>query len=145
MFFSRRSDKVDVLKKVPLLSGLSQRHLGLIASLGSERKRDAGKMLARQGTPGLEFFLLLDGSARVERDGKLLARLAAGDCFGEMSLIDYRLRSATVTADTPVVLLVIHTRSFHRLLDTVPGLQKKLLVTLSERLREADAALAAVN
>lgn len=145
MLLRRRSDKVDVLKKVPLLSDLSQRHLGLIATLASKVERDAGKILARQGTPGLEFLLILEGNARVERDGKLLARLAAGDCFGEMSLIDYKLRSATVLAETPVVLLVIHTRSFHRLLDTVPGLQKKLLVTLCERLREADAALASIN
>ncbi len=145
MFLRRRSDKVDVLKKVPLLSHLSQRHLNRIATLGSERTRDAGKILAQQGTPGLEFFLLLEGRARVERDGKILARLSPGDCFGEMSLLDYQLRSATVIAETPVVLLIIHTRSFHRLLDEAPGLQKKLLVTLSERLREADAALASVS
>ena len=145
MFLRRRSDKVDVLKKVPLLSHLSQRHLNRIAALGSERTRDAGKILAQQGTPGLEFFLILEGSVRVERDGKLLARLGAGDCFGEMSLLDYQLRSATVTVETPVILLVIHTRSFHRLLAEVPGLQKKLLVTLSERLRQADATLAPTN
>ena len=91
MFLKRRSEKVDVLKKVPLLSDLSQRHLGRIAALTSERKRNAGDVVARQGTPGLEFFLILEGSARVERDGKFLARLVAGDCFGEMSLLDYKV------------------------------------------------------
>ncbi len=145
MLLWRRSDKVDALKKVRLFNDLSQRHLGLISTLAGQRKRDAGKILAEQGTPGLELFLILEGSVRVERDGKLLARLGAGDCFGEMSLIDYKLRSATVTAETPVILLVIHTRSFHRLLGEMPGLQKKLLVTLSERLRQADATLAATN
>ncbi len=141
----RRSEKVDVLKKVPLFNDLSQRHLGRIATLASERQKDAGITLARQGAPGLEFFLILEGIARVERDGRLLARLGTGDCFGEMSLIDFGLRSATVTAETPIVLMVIHTRSFQRLLYDVPALQRKLLVTLSERLREANAALASVN
>jgi CRP/FNR family cyclic AMP-dependent transcriptional regulator len=144
MFLKRRSDKVDALRNVPLLSDLSRTHLNRIATLASQRTEGAGKILAQQGTPGLEFFLILEGAARVERDGKLLARLVAGECFGEMSLVDNKLRSATVTAETAVVLLMIHTRSFHRLLDEVPGLQKKLLVALSERLREANAALAAM-
>ncbi len=145
MFLKRRSDKVDALRNVPLLSDLSRTHLNRIATLASQRTEDAGKILARQGTQGLEFFLILEGSARVEKDGKHVARLVAGECFGEMSLIDYGLRSATVTAETPVVLLVIHTRSFQRLLHDVPELQRKLLVILSNRLRQADATLPTSN
>ncbi len=145
MFLKDRSVRVGALKKVPLLSDLPQRHLNRIATLASERRNDAGKTLARQGTAGLEFFLILEGIARVERDGRLLARLGAGDCFGEVALIDFGLRSATVTAETPIVLLVIHTRSFQRLLRDVPALQRKLLLALCERLRRADSALAATN
>ncbi len=62
-----------------------------------------------------------------------------------MSLIDGKPRSATVITEAPIVLLVIHTRSFGHLLDAIPGLQKKILVTLCERLRAADAALASLN
>lgn len=145
MLLRRRDDKVNVLRKVPLFSGLSRRHLDLIARHADEVKLNAGRVLARQGERGLEFLLIVDGSARVERDGKLIARLAAGDFFGEMSLIDGKPRSATVIAETPIVLLVVHIRSFGHLLDAVPGLQKKVLVTLCERLREADAALASIN
>jgi len=71
--------------------------------------------------------------------------LGPGDFFGEMSLIDGMPRSASVIAGSPTVLLVIEARSFQHLLDTVPGLQKKLLVTLSARLRAADARLASIN
>ncbi len=145
MWFRRRDEKVVVLRKVPLFSALSRRHLDVITRVADEVKLNAGKVLARQGERGLEFLLIVDGSARVERDGKLIARLTAGDFFGEMSLIDGRPRTATVIAETPIVLLVVHRRSFSYLLDTVPALQRKVLVTLCERLRKADADLASIN
>ena len=145
MLLRRRSDKADVLKKVPLFSGLSRRHLDLVAREADEVKEEAGTVLTKQGGLGLEFLLILDGGARVERDGKVIARLGPGDVFGEMSLIDGLPRSATVIAESPTVLLVIQARSFRSLLDTVPGLQRKLLITLCARLRAADARLASVN
>ncbi len=145
VFLKQRSDKVEALKRVPLMSDLSQSHLARIASLASERHEEAGSILAKQGSPVLEFFVILDGRARVEKGGKLLTRLAPGECFGEMSLIDFGPRSATVVAETPLVLLVIHTRSFQRLMRDIPALQRKLLLALVERLRRADAALSASN
>lgn len=145
MLLRRRSDKADVLKKVPLFSGLSRRHLDLVARQADEVKEEAGTVLTKQGALGLEFLLILEGGARVERDGKVIARLGPGDVFGEMSLIDGLPRSATVIAESPTVLLVIQSRSFRSLLDTVPGLQRKLLITLCARLRAADARLASVN
>ena len=145
MLLRRRSEKVEVLKKVPLFTGLGGRHLDLIARGADEVKVGAGEVLVRQGGLGREFVVILDGSARVERDGKLVARLRRGEFFGEMSLIDRKTRSATVTADTPMVLLVVQTRYFAGLLDTVPGLQRRILATLCERLRAADADLASRN
>ena len=145
MLLRRRSDKADVLKKVPLFSGLSQRYLHLIAAEADEVKEEAGAVLTKQNGLGLEFLLILEGGARVERDGTVIARLGPGDFFGEMSLIDGMPRSATVIAESPTVLLVIQSRSFRSLLDTVPGLQRKLLVTLCARLRAADARLASIN
>lgn len=141
MIFRRRSEKVNVLKKVPIFSSLSQRHLNLIAKHADEVTLEAETVLARQGAQGLEFLVIVEGRARVEKGGKTIARLAAGDFFGEMSLIDGKPRTATVIAETPIILLVIHTRSFSHLLDTVPGLQRKVLVTLCERLRRADETL----
>ncbi|OGF54250.1 MAG: hypothetical protein A2Z21_00085 [Candidatus Fraserbacteria bacterium RBG_16_55_9] len=141
MFFHRQSDKTDVLKKVPLFSSLNQRQLNLIAKHADEVELKAGKVLAKQGEMGLEFLLLVEGSARVQRNGKVIAHLATGDFFGEMSLIDGKPRTATVIAETPVILLAIHRRSFNYLLDTIPGLPRKILVTLCDRLRKADETM----
>lgn len=145
MLLRRNSDKIDVLKDVPLFRGLSRRHLGLIAKEADEVEQEAGRVMARQGGLGREFLLILKGSARVERDGKVIARLGEGDFFGEMSLIDNEPRSASVIAESTVALLVIPSRSFSALLDTVPGLPRKILAGLCHRLREADRALASLN
>ena len=145
MLLRRRSEKAEALKKVPLFSALSGRHLDLIAKEADEVAVAADKTLARQGQLGHEFLLILEGSARVERDGLLLARLGPGECFGEMSLIDGKPRIASVIAETPVTLLVVNSRSFSLLLDSVPPLRKKILVTLCERLRAVDEALASRN
>ena len=60
---------------------------------------------------------------------------------GELSIIDGKPRSATVIAETPVSLLVIRRQDFRGLRETVPGLEEKLLLTLCDRLRQADQAL----
>ena len=111
MLLRRHADKIDDLKKVPLFSALNRRHLDVIARHADEVKRNAGAVLARQGARGLEFLLIVEGSARVEKDGKVIAHLGAGDFFGEMSLLDGKPRSATVVADAPVLLLVVDVRS----------------------------------
>lgn len=144
MFLKRKSEKIETLRKVPMFSELSERAVGQIASVASERTRKRGAVLAEEGAPGLEMFVLLEGKAQVERGGQPLARLGAGACFGEMSLIDYEPRSASVVAATDVTLLVIHTRAFQRLMKE-PALANAVLRVLSRRLRAASAALAKVN
>jgi CRP/FNR family transcriptional regulator/CRP/FNR family cyclic AMP-dependent transcriptional regulator len=141
MFRSSRSDKVDILRGIPLFSRLSQRQLSAIARYADVAARREGAVLAKQGAQGLEAIIIVDGRARVEADGKAIAELGPGDVVGEMSVIDGKPRSATVIAQTPVTLLVLHRQDFVSLLETVPGLQRKLLVTLCERVRQADRAL----
>ena len=141
IFRWRRSEKVDLLRKIPLFSRLSQRQLNTVAKYADVVERRKGAVLAKQGTQGMEAILIVDGRARVEGDGKAIAELGPGDVVGEMSVIDGKPRSATVIAATRMNLLVLHRRDFVSLLETVPGLQRKLLVTLCERVRQADQAL----
>lgn len=141
MFRCRRSDKVDLLQNVPLFRRLSRRQLNAIAKHADVLERREGAVLAKQGAQGLEAIVIVDGRARVESDGKAIAELGPGDVVGEMSVIDGKPRSATVIAETPLTLLVLHRRDFVFLLEAVPGLQRRLLVTLCERVRQADRAL----
>ncbi len=137
----RRSDKVDVLKHVPLFKGLSKKDLDAVARRADEVAVTEGTVLAEQGTMGNEFYLILQGSAAVRRNRRRIATLGQGDFLGEMSLLDGRARSATVVALEDSVLLVMHRRDFSALLDEVPRMARKMLVGMSERLREADKKL----
>ncbi len=143
-FFGGRisqDDKIDRLEDVGLLAGCSRRQLRAIARISEVIEVPAATVLARAGTPGEEFFLILDGSARVEVSARKRSRLAPGQYFGEMSLLDGGPRSASVIAETPLRLLVIKRRDFTTLLKEAPELTQSLLATLSQRLRQAEAAL----
>ena len=143
-FFGGRisqDDKIDRLEDVSLLAGCSRRQLRAIARISEVIEVPAGTVLARTGTPGEEFFLILDGSARVEVAPRKRSRLEPGQYFGEMSLLDGGPRSASVTAETPLRLLVIKRRDFTTLLKEAPELTQSVLATLSRRVRQAEAAL----
>jgi CRP-like cAMP-binding protein len=141
MLLRRRSQKIDLLKRVPLFSDLSKRHLNEIAKHADQVLPKAGRVLAQQGKKGWEFIFIVEGKAEVEKNGKVIRHLSRGDFFGEISLIDGEPRTATVIAKTDMSILVVHSRSFDHLLDTIPGLQKKIMVSLCKYLRRAEKAI----
>lgn len=138
MLLHRRSQKADLLRKVPLFSELSKRHLNEIAKHADQAEMREGSVFAKQGRTGTEFVFIVDGKAQVEKDGKAIRRISAGDFFGEISMIDGQPRTATVTAETDGTLLVVNSRSFNHLLDTIPGLQKKIMLALCKYIRRAE-------
>jgi len=99
----------------------------------------AGRVLVEEGTVGREFFFIIDGTATVRKGGRKVATLGPGQYFGELSLLDRQPRSATVTADTDMTLLVLDQRRFNGLLDDMPTLAHKLLAAMAQRIRDADA------
>ena len=141
MLFMRSSEKEDLLKKVPLFSNLSKRHLREIGKHADQVQVKTGEVLAEQGQKGWEFIFIVEGQARVRKDGKVIRQLSGGDFFGEISLIDGKPRTASVTAETDMTALVVHKPSFDHLLNTIPGLQKKILISLCDYLRRVEKAI----
>ena len=135
----RRDAFIDHLAEVPLFSALSKKDLQLVARRAEDVKVDAGKVLVTEGSAGAEFFIIVDGKARVTSRGRKVAELGPGRFFGELALLDRAPRNATVVADTSMELLVLGQREFAALIDEVPGLAHKLLAGLARRLRESDA------
>jgi len=133
----RRNEKVELIKKVPLFEGCSKGELQEIAHIADEIDLKEGKEMTRQGSRGREFFVLLEGDADVTKNGQSINKLSAGDFFGEIALVSDSPRTATVTATSPVRALVITDRSFRRLLDDSPEIQRKVLVELAARLAPA--------
>jgi CRP/FNR family cyclic AMP-dependent transcriptional regulator len=130
----RRNEKVELIKKVPLFAGCSKHELEQIAQIADEIDLAEGKEMTREGSRGREFFVLLEGDADVTKGGNSINKLGAGDFFGEIALVSDSPRTATVTATSPVRALVITDRSFRRLLDEQPEIQRKVLIALAERL-----------
>jgi CRP/FNR family cyclic AMP-dependent transcriptional regulator len=130
----RRNQKVELIRHAPLFANCSKRELEEIAHLADEIDLNEGKEMTRQGSPGREFFVLLEGEADVTKDGRAINQLSAGDFFGEIALVSDSPRTATVTATTPVRALVITDRSFRRLLKDQPEIQNKVLTALAARL-----------
>ena len=133
-----KDSKLDHLAQVRLFSALSKKELTMIGRASDEVKVPAGKTVVEEGSPGHEFFLILDGTATVKRNGRKIASLTTGQYFGEMALLDRGPRSASIAADTDLTLLVLGQREFSGLLDEIPGLAHKILSTMAARLREAD-------
>lgn len=99
----------------------------------------AGKVLVSEGAAGAEFFAIIKGNASVSRHGQEVAQLGPGDFFGDLALLDRAPRNATITAVTPMELVVLGQREFAALIDEVPGFARKLLAGLARRLRAYDA------
>lgn len=133
--------KVQMLAKVPLFSECSQKELSRIASLADEIEVDKGTVLTKEGLPGRECFVVSEGSAKATLRGKKLASYKSGDVFGEMSLLDNEPRSATITADSDMVLFVVDSRSFWGLCEQAPSVTRKIMKSISQRLRRVEKAL----
>jgi CRP-like cAMP-binding protein len=107
----------------------SSRQLRAIARIAEVQEVPAGEVLARVGEPGDRFFVVVDGSARVEVSPQNQGRIGPDQFFGEISLLDGEPRSATVVAETAMRLLVIPRRDFVTLLREVPSLTERMLIT----------------
>jgi CRP/FNR family cyclic AMP-dependent transcriptional regulator len=126
--------KVAAMERVPLFARCSKKELGKIAGLADEIDVPQGKVLTREGDRGREFFVVLEGSADVRRDTQPLPSLGTGDFFGEIALVTDKARTATVTATTPMRMLVITDRAFRELLRNSPEIQGKVLSAVADRL-----------
>lgn len=130
--------KIDLLKDVPLFANCSKAELQQIAQLADELDLGEGATLIREGERGREFIVVAEGTVRVTRGGKTLRELGSGDFIGEIALVADVLRTATVTATSPVRLLVVTDRAFRSVLEQMPSIATKVLQSLGERLH-ADA------
>jgi CRP-like cAMP-binding protein len=129
-----RNTKVDLLKRVPLFSGCSKAELGALALTADELDLREGKELTREGRPGREFFVLVEGTVSVKRRGRKVGELGPGDWFGEIALLTQRPRTATVTATSPLRILVITDRAFRQVVESMPSVGLKVLDKVGERL-----------
>jgi CRP-like cAMP-binding protein len=130
--------KLELLRRVPLFAGLGGRELEEVGRLADEVDLPVGRVLTHEGRTANEFFLILDGSVRIERGGRTVNRLGSGDFLGEIALIDGGPRTATATVEDGGRFLVVGHREFHSLLDQFPTIQLAVLEAMANRVRTLD-------
>ncbi len=126
--------KVELLSKVPLLAGLSRKDLEQVAQISDEVDLPAGRVLMKQGSYGSEFFVIISGNVRVERDGQVLRELGPGDFLGELALLGNIARTATATCVDDGRFLVLGHREFNSLLTQYPNIQSTVLHAVAQRM-----------
>jgi CRP-like cAMP-binding protein len=130
--------KVDLIRSVPLFSGLSRSELAEVAQLMDEVELPAGHVLMRQGDTGHEMFVVARGRVAVERNGSRINELGPGGAVGEMALISEGPRNATVTTMEPSVLFVADHRGFHSLMDVSSTIRLRVFEGLANKIRSLD-------
>jgi CRP-like cAMP-binding protein len=132
----------ETLANISMFSELSAKELKGILKLMTPVRLKEGKVITKEGDPGREFMIIVEGKATVRRKGSVLAQLGPGDFFGEMAVVAGVPRTATVTADTDMVVEALNRREFSSLLDESPKLAKKILVGAVKRLHEIEESVA---
>jgi len=127
--------KLEALSRVPLFSRCTRKELEFIAREGDEVNVKPGKTLIRQGKPGDTFYIQLEGESEVLIDGKRRRVMKPGDFFGEISMIDRGLGSATVTTLTDGRLFVMSHAQFRDAIKASDALMVKVLLAMGARLR----------
>ena len=129
--------RIAFLKKIHLFHGLEEDEYAAIAEELDEASYPAGSVIFKQDSKADSFYLIYGGSVRiVRRQNKKeiqLARLVREDYFGEMALVERRRRSATVTALTDTLLLVLSRQDFEKLYKQKPALKLNLEVAIRSR------------
>jgi CRP-like cAMP-binding protein len=133
---------LTALAAVPLFEGLSRRQLKQVADLAEIATYMAGATLVKEGEEGDSFFVILTGEAKVQVKGRTVNRAIPGDHFGEISLLDGGVRTASVVSETPLTVLLILRPAFQKLLKKDPSLSMQLLRSMARLVRRVDRSLA---
>jgi CRP/FNR family cyclic AMP-dependent transcriptional regulator len=121
------------LKSIPLFEEVGDEELAQIAPFSQEVLVDEGKLLVREGDFSYEFMAIEEGQAEVTRGGEHVADLGPGDFFGEIGLLEKTLRTATVTAKTPMRLITLTGWDLRRVERTAPQAIEHVRSVLEER------------
>jgi len=141
----KKQDGIELLRSVWLFERCSNRELSGLQRIATPLDVPAGRALTNEGDLGREFFVIVSGKAEATRGNISIATLGPGSFFGEMALLDRQPRTATVTTLEPTTVLVITAGAFNSLVESMPSVDRKMLVVLAERLRDVEARFVPVE
>lgn len=124
---------VSALKNAPLFADVPDDALSKVATFATLESVAEGKTIIREGGYSNDFYVIDDGTVRVEREGEQVAELGPGDVFGEQGLLEKQARSATVVATSPVRLIKIEHWELARMRQSMPEVVEELRRKVEER------------
>ena len=128
----------ELIQKVPLFADLDKNELDMLTRSFKERTFQAGQTVAEEGSGGVGFFVIADGTAKVVVHGQERGTLGPGDYFGEIALIDEGARSATITAESDLRCYGLTSWEFRPLVEMNASIAWKLLQAMAKQLRAAE-------
>ena len=129
---------VDDLQAMPVFANATREQLEAVAKFGDEKDVPAGAELTHEGAYEGTVFVVIVGSVAIERGGKAVNLIRAGDFFGEIEAIDGGPRMATARAIEDTRVAVLSHRQFNDLLDSVPDLRDQVMAAMESRLERVD-------
>lgn len=142
-------DEVELLRRVPLFSGVAPAKLKLLAFTSDRVSFDEGQILFKQGDPGDAAYVVLSGSADVlvnSQSGEIkVATLEPNSIVGEIAIICDVSRTATVRASAPLETLRIRKEHFLKMLAEFPEMAVEIMRVLADRLSHTTAELIAAR
>lgn len=136
-------ETIIFLKNTSLFSVMKTGELRAVARIAEELRFDAGDLIVKENDVGDSLYLIKDGTVKISKSGGddiqvTLAELSPGSCFGEMSVFDAEVRSASVKASTPCVLFRITNDDIIDVMLENPSIGIELIKVFINRLREAN-------
>ncbi len=124
---------VSALKNTPLFNDVPEDKLAKVAAFATLESAMEGKTIIREGGYSNDFYVIEEGTAKVEREGEHLADLGPGDFFGEQGLLEKQARSATVISTSPIRLIKIEHWELSRMRQAMPEVVEQLRKKVEER------------
>jgi CRP/FNR family transcriptional regulator, cyclic AMP receptor protein len=132
------ADKDVDLDHIDRFSGLSDDEVQKIASTGTYVTVPAEWALMGEGTSADKAYLLISGEVSVRRDGEQVAKLGPGDIFGEMGIVNHKLRTATVISLTRLECLHFTRQQIEELEQEIPSFREALESSAESRASRDD-------
>ena len=131
-------DIIDLLCQVPFFHNFTREQIESLGLASSIIKVPEGKVIVTEGDIDDTFYILLNGKVKIRKNGKVIAKIRAGECFGEMAYIAGKARIASATAHTNCLLMKISATLMDKAPDAVQLLFfKNFARTLSYRLEKS--------
>ena len=128
----------DRLASIPLLAVLNKRAREQVLRTAREAHYAAGQTVVREGDSATVLYLIVDGHAVVEQDGRKVGSMGPGEFFGELALIEEHGRTATVKAEDELDCLLISAWEFRASLEEHPQMAIPMLNAIIARLHRSE-------